>query len=770
MRTMSKGFYLIILLATACMMQAGLAQELSSANEKGLYRYWVKFGDDGLIQRLGGHQALKQAAVSRSAEFTSEQQRMQQQQAAMLQTIAAEIGHDLQVSHHFLVTQNAVGALLTAEEAARIANVPGVVAVERERSYQLDTFRGPEFIGAASIWDGSATPDGSNLRGEGMVAAVLDTGVNTDHPSFANVAACGHGVGGTPDKLIAALDCATTDVDGRCNGPDPEDADGHGSHTASTVVGNTLDNTTVPPPNIPPPFTEMSGVAPCAHIRAYKVCPGDTCPGLNISAGMDTVILDGDVDTMNFSISGGTNPWNTNDGDRRKLDIVASGVFVAASAGNTRDTIPDPVGEVNHRGPWVMSVAASTRDGDFSANMSITGPGTPPSDTQGIAMNRGSDSPLGNALVSHPIKRDPNQVAGVEGCNAAEGGVAFPANFFTGAAALIQRGTCAFTDKINNAAAAGADLVVIWNNVAQPISMATPGQANIPAYSIELDPGQAVADFVDANPDSATMDFNIVPVPGDILAGFSFRGPTPAPLQDLQKPNITAPGVNIWAARANGEEFGFLSGTSMSGPHIAGAATLIRQAQPDWTPMEVKSAIQMTASKNGIKDDNITPWDWDDVGSGRVDLSKAALAGLVLDETFENFIAADPASGGDVKTLNLPAVRDVSCLAGCNWTRTLQSGQDFATTWNVTDTVITGVVSIDVIPSSFSLLPRSSDILFVDDAEDIDPSTPVSFKQPIEITVSGIGAGSGLTFGSVDFTEAGSLTPPAHITVAVGDQ
>ena len=46
----------------------------------------------------------------------------------------------------------------------------------------------------------------------------------------------------------------------------------------------------------------------------------------------------------------------------------------------------------------------------------------------------------------------------------------------------------------------------------------------------------------------------------------------------------------------------------------------------------------------------------------------------------------------------------------------------------------------------------------------------MSFKQPIEITVTGVTAGSGLTFGTVDFTEADDLTPPAHITVAVGDQ
>ena len=229
--------------------------------------------------------------------------------------------------------------------------------------------------------DGSATPDGLGLLGEGMVAAVLDSGVNTDHPSFANVAACGHGAGGTPDKLIAALDCSSSDAAGRCNGPTPEDTNGHGTHTASTVAGNTLDNSTVPSPNIPAPFTEMSGVAPCAHVRTYKVCPGASCPAFDINAGMDTVILDGDVDTMNFSISGGTSPWNDN--DRRKLDIVASGVFVAASAGNTRDTIPDPVGEVNHRGPWVTSVAASTHDVTSGNPVSLVGGPTDALATEG---------------------------------------------------------------------------------------------------------------------------------------------------------------------------------------------------------------------------------------------------------------------------------------------------------------------------------------------------------------------------------------------------
>lgn len=752
---------MIILLATACMMQAGVAQELSPANDNGQYRYWVKFGEDGLIQRLGGHQALQQAAVSRSAEFISEQQSMQQQQAAMLETIAAELGHDLQVSHHFLVTQNAVGALLTAKEATRVANVPGVVAVTRERTYQLDDFRGPDFIGADTIWNGSATPDGSSLLGEDMIAGILDSGVNTDHPSFSNVPACGHGVGGAADKLISAVDCSTTDAAGRCNGPLEEDTNGHGTHTASTVAGNTIDNSTVPSPNIPAPFTTMSGVAPCAHVRIYKVCPGQSCPGFDIGAGMETLLQDGDVDTMNYSISGGTSPWT--DFDRTKLDIIESGVFVAASAGNTSDTIPDPVGQVNHRGPWVTSVAASTHDVVTGNPVSLAGGPTEALGTEGTgpAMTADFIGPLRYAGDVDP--------ANFEGC------VAFPAGAFSGEAALISRGECTFEDKVNNAVAAGATFVIVFNNVpGGAIVMGGLETTTVSSVMVDNTDGQAMIATLSGGTAQVTVgaeaETTINPAAGDILANFSLRGPTPGSLQDLQKPDITAPGVNIYAAVSDPANFGFLSGTSMSGPHVAGAATLIRQAQPEWTPIEVKSAIMMTAVKEGTKDDFSGPWDWDDVGSGRVDLTKAALAGLVMDETFTNFVNADPATGGDVRTLNLAAVRDVSCLTGCSWTRTVQSGQDFATSWSVNEDVITGVLTIEATPASFSLLPRSSDVLFIDDAEDTAPGTAVSVKQPITITVSGVTAGSGLTFGTVDFTEADDLTPPAHITLAVGDQ
>lgn len=754
---------LVALLAGAALLAPVLASaqnELSPADEQGRYRYLVTLGNDGLLQRGVLPRKGEQSAV-RSQAFASVQAELQAVQADALTAINQDIGREVEVSHYFLVSSNALGVRLTPAEAERVLALPGVQSVERERVYQLDTYRGPGFIGAASLWDGSAAPQPGQYRGEGMVAAVLDSGTNLDHPSYADDPACGFGVGGTPSKLLSALDCATTDGSGRCNGPNPEGASGsHGSHTASTVAGNLIDDTVTPAPSIPDPFTQMSGVAPCAHLRTYTVCP-DSCPAFDIQAGMDNVLLDGDVDSMNFSISGGTSPWFDN--DRRKLDLVDAGIFVAASAGNTRPTIPDPVGQVNHRGPWVMSVAASTRDGEFNGVMSITGPGSPPGNTQNIQMTPGSDSPTGSQLIDHPIRRDPNQVSGAEGCNAADGGVDFPPGFFNNAVALVQRGSCDFTDKINNAAAAGADLVVIWNNVADPISMSTPGQVNVPAYSIELAEGTAVAAFVDANPGSATMDFDLVPSQGDVLADFSLRGPTPSPLQDLQKPNITAPGVDIYAAVASPTEYGVLSGTSMSSPHVAGAALLVRQAQPDWTPMEVKSAMQMTATGDaGTKENGVTAWDWDDVGSGRVDLTAAALAGLVMDETAANFLNADPGAGGDVKTLNLPSVRDLTCNP-CTFTRTVSAGQPFDTNWTVTTSARGGEMTIDVAPASFSLDGRS-DLIFADGIENEPVAVPVS-EQEITISISNVSPGA-IRFGEILMTEDGGLAPPARITAA----
>jgi len=526
---------------------------------------------------------------------------------------------------------------------------------------------------------------------------MLDTGIDVTHPSFANDPACGHGTT-QPDKLLSALDCSSTDPSGLCNGPDPADHVEHGTHTSSTAGGNSVGTDATPPPVLP-----ISGVAPCASIRAYKVCPTNDCPDADIEAGQNSVLIQGDAKVLSFSISGGTDPWNENDESQDFLDVVDSGVLVSAAAGNTSAGVPDPVGQVNHRGPWNFTVAASTKDQVlFDGVISASGPGSPPPDTQNIGFTKGSASPDGTPFTDFPIRHFLGQTN--EGCSAEA--TQFPPGFFDGSVALIQRGGCAFTEKITNAFAAGAAFVAIRNNQPGTVSMDTTGQPNVPAYSCDQTPGDALAAFVDANPTDATVNFALhgaAATQGDVLADFSLRGPDPAPFQDVQKPDITGPGVLVYAAfPIDLGAYGTISGTSMATPHNSGSAALVRAVHSDWTVQEVKSALMMTSFNGGTKEDGTTPWDADDVGTGRIDDSKAALAGLVMDETTQHFLDANPDTGGDPKTLNIPSLRNMECTPSCTWTRTVRNTVTSATSWTATGTAITPGFTVEVSPSSFS--------------------------------------------------------------------
>ena len=87
----------------------------------------------------------------------------------------------------------------------------------------------------------------------------------------------------------------------------------------------------------------------------------------------------------------------------------------------------------------------------------------------------------------------------------------------------------------------------------------------------------------------------------------------------------------------------------MSSPHVAGAGALLMQQHPDWTPAEIQSALMLTATTAVLKEDGASPADPFDMGSGRIQARAANAAGLVLDETIANYMAADPATGGDPK-------------------------------------------------------------------------------------------------------------------------
>ena len=212
-------------------------EQLSPADNQGRFVQLIEFAEPGLLQRQGHTSGEHFRTDTPQARAGLEQ--IQAEQAAHIQAIASAIGRQPDVTHHFTMTHSGIATRLTPEEAQIVRMMPGVASVERERVYEMDTFRTPFFIGADKIWDGTAVPGGVGTRGQGVVIAGLDSGIVPTHPSFANDASCGHSVA-TP-KVLSSLDCATaTGPGGLCNGPTPNDTNGHGSHTNSTSGGNTV--------------------------------------------------------------------------------------------------------------------------------------------------------------------------------------------------------------------------------------------------------------------------------------------------------------------------------------------------------------------------------------------------------------------------------------------------------------------------------------------------------------------------------------------------
>jgi subtilisin family serine protease len=631
---------------------------------------------------------------------------LQQRQSQHESRLGGVIGRGLDVRMRMQHAINGIVTDLTRDEADRIGRMPEVQLVDAYREIPMDTDTGPVLIGANLVWDGSAA--GAAYQGEGVVFGIIDSGINFGSPSFAavdpvdgyqHVNPLGAGTylgtclagdvdeGRCNDKLIGGYDfvcgapgnqCGVTNIREE---PGFGDTSGHGSHTASTAAGNRRDA------DFRGVTRRISGVAPRGNVIAYDVCYTNTatgqglCPNVSSVAAVNQAIADGIVDVFNFSIGGGAQPWS----DAVSLAFLSAtnaGIYVAASAGNSGPG----ANTLGHVEPWVSSTAAAQHGrGNFSILMQVTGPAPVPAPLTAIILSEGSNGVAHTAAIpaTTPLVVSPTFAAANDACNA------FAANTFQNAIAVVRRGTCSFAIKTNNASAAGAIAVVIANNVAGALLPSVPG-TTVPAFGAEQADGVALANFHGANPTATAMiGFPATPLPNvaDALAAFSSRGP--AGNFDLLKPDVTAPGVLVLAAYAGDTITGFenlvntISGTSMASPHQAGAAGLVRQARPNWTVPEIKSALMMTAKQQVFLEDQVTPANPFARGAGRIQVDKAINAGLVMDETGANYLAADPATGGDPSALNQPSFANGNCTAPCRFTRTFRNPTATAQHWEV---------------------------------------------------------------------------------------
>ena len=222
-----------------------------------------------------------------------------------------------------------------------------------------------------------------------------------------------------------------------------------------------------------------------------------------------------------------------------------------------------------------------------------------------------------------------------------------------------------------------------------------------------------------ANP-AATATFTAGaagPGQGDVMAAFSSRGPG----GDFLKPDVTAPGVQILAGNTPtpdaidggppGEYYQAIAGTSMASPHIAGAAALIADLHPTWTPGQIKSALMTTAITDRGQGGRITPADPFDIGAGRINLNKAGDPGLTFDETAANYAASATTPGSRID-LNLPSI-NVTTMPGS--VTTSRTGKNVTTktlkyraSGVITSSGAGAGAKITVSPSSFSVAPGAS--------------------------------------------------------------
>lgn len=670
---------------------------------------------------------------------------------------------------------NGMVLALAPSEVAAVREHPEVFLVEANVEHPLATDVGPAFIGAPLIWNGTTLPPVAPTRGEGVVVGIIDSGANLASPSLAATDADGYThVNPLPgdafigwcnpsnpnhnptrdicnSKMIGGWDYTDSLASSNFEAPGFEDENGHGTHTASTAAGNKRTATIFGSP------FEISGVAPRANVVIYDTCYTNTslqglCPTAATTAAINQAVADGVVDVINYSIGGGTSPW-TESGSLAFLAAQNAGVFVSAAAGNGT---PTP-GSTNHRSPWVMTVGASTHTrGPIGNAFTLTNPpGAPPS-TQDFILEPGANPPYISAPVpgTTPVIISPQFGDGstnTDGCTDFAPGTFIRGG--TGAIALMRWGTataptgCGTIARVNRAATAGAAYVIFLAD--QPLRAAAGG--TVPAFVInDTAVGNAIRTHVLTNPSIATASIAFpgsgTAVQPDVMAGFSLIGPANF---DVIKPDITAPGVDILAGLSRwtigttvpvpgilnpalAGNAGLLSGTSMAAPHVAGSAALIKALNPAWTPSEIKSALVTTAKTANVFKPTPSPpsvlTDPFDRGGGRVDLGRAALAGLVQNETGANFTAANPGSGGQPWTLNLPSLQRAACVGTCTFTRTFRSVAPATTTWTASIAGLApGVASVS--PASFTLAPDATQVVTVSVTGGLLSPTSFSFGE-----------------------------------------
>ncbi|TDW23899.1 S8 family serine peptidase [Kribbella kalugense] len=542
-------------------------------------------------------------------------------------------------------------AQMSYDDAVKLAKSSGVKSVEPSEIEHVDTVDTPRFLGLSGKGGAWQQAGGIDKAGDGVIIGMIDSGYTPERPSFAPMKTTKQS-----DAIIAKKwkgTCqAGEEAPVTCNNKvigaryfdkgigtrpipaeykSPRDYGGHGTHTASTAAGNYGVDMTV----MGRDYGKGSGMAPHARLAIYKALwavdatGGGSGTDADIVAAIDAAVADG-VDVINYSISGSGSSY-VNATGLAFLRAAKAGVFVASSAGNTGP------GEatVGKTYPWVTSVANGTHDRDIQTTVTLgngksyTGAG------------------IGAGVPSSPVILAKD--AGLQGADPAnlvlcQAGTLDPAKV-KGKIVVCDRGVNARVDKSLQVKNAGGVGMILLNLTPSTLDS---DLHSVPTVHLDDTKAAEIKAYVSAtaNPTAAISAGTPVRVTAPMVAASSSRGPSPAGNGDLLKPDIMAPGTNVLAATtafsAAGGEYAFMSGTSMSTPHIAGIAAVLKSKHPTWSPMAIKSAMMTTAtdkdtSGKPIKNDSGSQANPFGYGAGEVQPKLGMDPGLVYDSTYTDW-------------------------------------------------------------------------------------------------------------------------------------
>jgi minor extracellular serine protease Vpr len=545
------------------------------------------------------------------------------------------------------------------DELEGLGSVKALYPVLEVPMPETDPVASPDLETAIEMTGADIAQNTLGLSGEGVKVAVMDTGIDVDHADLG-----GDGVTGGPEsgdsfpnsRITHGFDFVGDAFNASGSGaalvpnpdPNPDDCEGHGSHVAGIVGAD----------------GEVTGVAPGVTFGAYRVfgCSGSTTSDIMLAA-MERALADG-MDVLNMSIGFGGQGWPQYPTAVASDALVDAGMVVVASIGNNGAN-----GVLSAGAPGVGNKVIGVASYDNVEQTFRVFRVTP--DNAAIGYLQASGAPLAPTSGTDAMARTGTQTSTADACTA------LPAGSLTGFVALIRRGTCGFYFKALNAMNAGAEGVVIYNNVpghpggitVDPALAVPPGTVpiTIPVVSISGTQGNLIDTRLASGPVTMTWTDEFLrvanPTTGGLISSFSSYGLA----ADLSlKPDLGAPGGFILSTiPIEKGTHGSNSGTSMSSPHVAGAAALLKEARPSLAPASFRDVLQNSADPK--------PWQGNP-GLGFLDQVHRQGAGMLdIDDSVLSTTTVTPAKLA-LGEGNGPFTR----------TLTLQNSSGSAVTYNVT--------------------------------------------------------------------------------------